>query len=121
MAWQEFEIWKFYEKELRFFKKITNELFVKTVLQEMKMDILKEQKLHISEEDIDQLLELIKLSLKAIVVEDVYRDFQALLIPPTRKNNELFYAERDCRFENSLMVFLLKVKSDQEIDFSISR
>ena len=119
MAWQEVEIWKFYEKELRFFKKITNELFVKTVIQEMK--ILKLQKLRVSEEDIDQLLELIKLSLKAIVIEDVYRDFQALLIPPTRKNNELFYAERDCRFENILMVFLLKVKTDQEIDFSISR
>ena len=121
MEWQQVEIWKFYEREIHFFEKITTEIMNKTILQEMKMENIKQQKLRVSKEDIDQLLELIKLSLKAIVIEDVYRDFQTLLIPPTRKNNEVFYAERDHRFENILLVFLLKVKSDQEIDFSISR
>ena len=121
MAWQEVKIWKFYEREIHFFEKITTELFVKTILQEMKIENIKQQKLRVSEEDIDQLLELIKLSLKAVAIVNVYRDFQALLIPPTRKNNELFYAECDHRFENLLMVFLLKVKSEQEIDFTISR
>ena len=121
MAWQEVKIWKFYKREICFFEKITTKLFVETILHEMKMEKIKQQKLRVSEEDIDQLLELIKLTLKAIAIEDVYRDFQALLIPPSRKNNELFYAEREYRFENLLMVFLLKVKSEQEIDFTISR
>ena len=121
MAWQEVNIWKFYQREIRFFEKITNELFVKTVLHEMKMENMKQQKLRVSEEDIDQLSELINVNLKAIAIVDVYRDFQAQLIPPSRKNNELFYVERDHRFENLLAIFLLKVKSEQSIDFTIRR
>ena len=121
MAWQEVNIWKFYEREIRFFEKINTELFVKTVLHEIKLENIKQQKLCVSEQDIDQLSELINLNLKAIAIVSVYRDFQAQLIPPSRKNNELFYAERDHRFENLLMVFLVKVKTDQKIDFTISR
>ena len=71
MAWQEVEIWKFYKSELCLFEKITTELFIKTVLQEMKLDKIKQQNLDVTEEDIDQLLKLIKLTLKAIAIEDV--------------------------------------------------
>ena len=120
MAWQEVEIWKFYESEIRFFKKISDDIFIKTILHETKIENIKQQKLRVSEEDIDQLLELIKISLKAIAIVSVYRDFQAELIPPSNENKELFYTKRDQRFENLLMIFLLKVKNDQEIDFTIS-
>ena len=120
MAWQEVEIWKFYESEIRFFEKISKDIFVETVLHEMKIENIKQQKLRVSEKDIDQLVELIRVGLKAIAIVSVYQDFQAKLIPPSNENKELFYAKRDQRFENLLLIYLLKVKNDQEIDFTIS-
>ena len=114
-------IWKFYQKEIIFFETETTKLLLKTMLHESKIEKMKQQKLRISDEDIDQLHELIKLTLKAIAIVDTYQYFQMLGIPPSEENNELFYAMREQQFENLLMVFLLKVKTAEEIDFSISR
>ena len=104
-----------------FLKKKTTELLLKTILHETKVEKIKQQKLRVSEEDIDELHELITLTLKAIAIVDTYEDFLRLLIPPSEENNEMFFAQREQRFENLLMVFLLKVKTAEEIDFSISR
>ena len=114
-------IWKFYEKEINFFETKTTELLLKTILHETKIEKMKQQKLRISNEDIDQLLELIKLTLKAIAIEETYRYFQMLGIPPSEENNELFYARREQHFENLLIIFFLKVKIAEEIDFSITQ
>ena len=112
---------EFYVREINFFEKKTTELLLKTILHETKVETIKQQKLRVSEEDIDELYELIRLTLRAIAIVETYNDFLRLLIPPSKENNEMFYAQREQRFENLLMVFLLKVKTDQEIDFSISR
>ena len=117
----EMRIWKFYEKEIIFFETKTTELLLKTILHETKIEKMKQQKLRISEEDIDQLLELIKLTLKMIAVVETYKYFQMLRIPPSEENNEMFYARREQHFENLLIIFYLKVKTAEEIDFSINR
>ena len=114
-------IWEFYENEIIFFVKKTTELLLKTVLHETKIEKIKQQKLRVSEEDIDELLELIKLTLKAIAIVETYKYFQKLEIPPSEENNQLFYARREQHFENLLIVFFLKVKTAEEIDFSINR
>ena len=114
-------IWQYYEREIIFFEKKTTELLLKTVLHETKIEKIKQQKLRISEEDIDELLELIKLTLKAIAIVETYKYFQKLEIPPSKENNQLFYARREQHFENLLAIFLLKVKTAQEIDFTINR
>ena len=111
----------FYVREIYFFEKKTTELLLKTILHETKIEKIKQQKLRVSEEDIDELHELITLTLKAIAIVDTYEDFLRLLIPPSKENNEMFFGQREQRFENLLMVFLMKVKTAEEIDFSISR
>ena len=111
----------FYVREIYLFEKKTTKLLLKTILHETKLEKIKQQKLRVSEEDIDELHELITLTLKAIAIVDTYENFLRLLIPPSKENNEMFFAQREQRFENLLMVFLLKVKTAEEIDFSISR
>ena len=111
----------FYEREITFFETETTKLLLKTILHETKIEKIKQQKLRVSEGDIDELLELIKLTLKAIAIVETYRSFQLLKIPPSEENNQLFYARREQHFENLLIVFFLKVKTAEEIDFSINR
>ena len=43
-----------------------------------------------------------------------------LQITPSEENNKMFVEMREKHFENLLAVFLLKVKNDQSIDFTIS-
>ena len=59
--------------------------------------------------------------LKAIANTKTYRYFQMLQILLTDRNMHLFYAKRDEHFENLLIVFLLKIKNEQRIDFTINR
>ena len=126
MAQQEVDLMKqkqiieFYMREIYFYEKKTTELLLKMILHESKIEKIMQQKLRVSEEDMDQLLELIKLSLKAIAIVDTYEHFLMLQIPPSKENNELFFARRDQHFENLLAIFLLKVKTEQSIDFTIS-
>ena len=111
----------FYVREIYFFERKTTKLLLKTILHETKIEKIKQQKLRVSKEDLDELHKLITATLKAIAIVDTYHEFLILLIPPSYENNEMFFALRDQRFENLLMVFLLKVKTAEEIDFSISR
>ena len=121
MAQQNYLIWKFYEDEIIHFEKKTDELFLKTVLHETEIEKTIQQKLRVSEEDIDKLAELLALSLKSVAIVETYKYFQSQMIPPSEENNELFYDLRDQHFERLLIIFFLKVKAAEEIDFSISR
>ena len=116
----------FYVNEINFFEKETTELLLKTIIHETKIEKMKKQNLRVSEEDIDELVELIAKCLKSIAIVDTYEYFFLLEIPPTQENNELFYAMRERQFEKLLIVFLLKVKTAQEkekteIDFIINQ
>ena len=121
MAQQNYWIWKFYEDEITQFEKKTDELFLETVLHETEIEKTIQQKLRVSEEDIDKLAELLALSLKSVAVVETYKYFQSQMIPPSQENNELFYTLRDRNFRKLLIIFYLKVKTAKEIDFSISR
>ena len=111
---------EFYVREIYFFEKKTTELLLKTILHETKIEKIKQQKLRVSEEDIDKLHELITRGLKAIAIVNTYEKFLILQIPPSKENNKMFYAQCEQHFENLLAIFLLKVKTEQSIDFTIS-
>ena len=111
---------EFYVREIIFFEKKTTELLLQTIAHENKIEMIKRQKLRVSKEDMDQLLNLIKLTLKAVAIVNTYEYFLMLLITPSEENNKMFVRMRDKQFENLLAVFLLRVKNDQSIDFTIS-
>ena len=111
---------KFYIREINFYERKTTKILVKTILHETKIEKIKQQKLRVSEEDIDKLHELITRGLKAIAIVNTYEKFLILQIPPSKENNKMFYAQCEQHFENLLAIFLLKVKTEQSIDFTIS-
>ena len=114
-------IWQHYQNEINFFERKADEILVETIIHETKMDKRKQQQLQLTKEDIDQLHKLITLFLKTIAIIETYRYFQILKIVLSDQNIESFYAKRKQHFENLLMVFLLKVKTEQGIDFTINR
>ena len=114
-------IWQHYQNEINFFDRKADEILVDTIIHETKMDKRKQQQLQPTKEDIDQLLKLIVKMLKAIAVVETYRYFQMSKILLTNQNTNLFYDKRNQHFENLLMVFILKIKKDQEIDFAINQ
>ena len=114
-------IWQHYQNEINFFERKADKILVETIIHETKMDKRKQQQLQPTKEDIDQLLKLIVKMLKAIAVVETYRYFQMSKILLTNQNTNLFYDKRNGHFENLLMVFILKIKNDQEIHFSINQ
>ena len=114
-------IWQYYQSEINFFERKADELLAKTKIQETKMEKKRRQQLHTTEEDINQLLKMITLTLKAIAIVKTYRYFQILQIPPSDQNNQLFYTQREHEFINLLMVFLSKAKNENKIDFTINQ
>ena len=114
-------IWQLYQNEINFFERKADELLVETIIHETKMDKRKQQQLQPTEEDIDHLLKMIVSTLKAIAIIETYRYFQMLQILLTDRNMCLFYAKRNEHFENLLIVFLLKIKNEEGIDFTINR
>ena len=114
-------IWQYYQIEINFFERKTDELLVETKIHETKMEKRRQQQLHPTQKNINQLHEMITSTLKAIAIVKTYRYFQILQIPPSDQNNQLFYAQRDQHFTNLLTNFLSRVKNKNGIDFTISR
>ena len=110
-------IWQHYQNEINFFERKADEILVETIIHETKMDKRKQQQLQLTKKDIDQLLNLIVKMLKTIAVVETYRYFQMSKILLTNQNMSFFYDKRNQHFENLLMIFVLKIKKDQEIDF----
>ena len=114
-------LWQYYQSEINFFERKTDELLAETKIQETKMEKRRrQQQLHPTKKDIDELAEMITLTLKAIAIVKTYRYFQILQIPPSNQNNQLFYVRREQLFRNLLTDFLSKVKNENKIDFTIS-
>ena len=116
-------IWEVYQSEINFFERKVNELFVETVIWETEIVRKKNhQELHVTKNDINHLVKLITMTLKAIAIVETFRYFQMEQIVLIDQNMHLFYEKRDYHFENLLTVFLLKIKTEEEeIDFTISR
>ena len=114
-------IWELYQNEINYFERKTDKLLVEIIIHETQMEKRKQQKLQPNEEDISQLHKMIISMLKSIAIIETYRYFQMLKILLTDQNMRLFYFKRDQHFENLLMVFLLKIKNEEGIDFTINR
>ena len=107
-------LWEFYQNEIMFFERKTDELFVETMLQEIEIEKRKKKKLKPFKEDIMTLKNLIASSLKAVAIVETYRYFQVLQILPTDQNIQLFYAKREQTFDELLIIFLSKIKKEKE-------
>ena len=107
---EEMSLFQYYENEIMFFEKKTDELLLETILQEIKMEKRKKQRLRSTKEDIEQLKKMIASTLKAIAIVETYKYFQILEIVPTDENIQLFYAKREQHFKEILIIFLSKLK-----------
>ena len=65
-------LWKFYQNEIMFFERKTDELFVETILQEIEIEKRKKKRLKPTKEDIMTLKNLITSSLKAVAIVETY-------------------------------------------------
>lgn len=112
-------IWQLYENEIKFFEKMADKLLVEIIVQELKMDKRKHQKLEPTKEDIDYLVKKIESMLNAIAIIETFRYYQMSRIMLTNQNMQSFFAKRDEHFENLLMVLILKIRNEQQIDFNV--
>ena len=110
----EMSLFEYYEKEIMFFEKKTDELLVEIILQEIQIEKKRKKRLRSTKEDIEQLKNLIASGLKAIAIVETYRLFQALEIVPTDENIQMFYAKREQCFQELLIIFLSKIKKKQQ-------
>ena len=107
----EMSLWKFYQNEIMFFERKTDELFTETMLQEIEINKRRKKKLKSAKEDIKRLKNLIASSLKAVAIVETYRYFQVLEILPTDQNIQWFYVKREQTFDELLTIFLSKIKN----------
>ena len=109
----EMTLFQYYENEIMFFEKKTDEFLVEIILQEIQMEKRRKKRLRSTKEDIEHLKNLIARALKAIAIVETYRFFQILEIVPTDENIQMFYAKREQCFEELLIIFLSKIKKQQ--------
>ena len=107
-------LWEFYQNEIMFFERKTDELFVETMLQEIEINKRRKKKLKPAKDDIKRLKNLIASLLKAVAIVETYRYFQAIEIVPTDQNRQWFYAKREQTFDELLIIFLSKIKREKE-------
>ena len=107
-------LFQYYENEIMFFEKKTDEFLLEIILLEIQMEKRRKKRLQSTKEDIEQLKNLIAMGLKAIAIVETYRLFQILEIVPTHENIQMFYAKREQCFEELLIIFLSKIKRKQQ-------
>ena len=110
----EMTLFQYYENEIMFFEKKTDEFLLEIILLEIQMAKRRKKRLRSTKEDIEQLKNLIALGLKSIAIVETYRLFQILEIVPTDENIQWFYAKREQCFEELLIIFLSKIKKKQQ-------
>ena len=110
----EMSLFEYYENEIMFFNKKTNELLVETIIQEIKMAKRRKKRLRSAKKDIKRLGNMIKTTLKAIAIVETYRLFQTLEIVPTDQNIQWFYVRREQCFKELLILFLSKIKRKKQ-------
>ena len=111
---EEMSLFQYYEKEIMFFNKKTDELLVETIMLEIKIAKRRKKRLRVCKKDKKQLKNMITTTLKAIAIVETYRLFQTLEIVPTDENIQMFYARREQCFKELLILFLSKIKRKQQ-------
>ena len=110
----EMSLFQYYENEIMFFNKKTDELLVETIMLEIQMAKRRKKRLRSTKKDIEQLKNMITMTLKAIAIVETYRLFQILEIVPTDENIQWFYVKREQCFKELLIIFLSKIKKKQQ-------
>ena len=118
MNWE--HVKQIYKNEMHFFNQKTDRLFFDIVTLETELDKKKQQKLQQNEKDLDRLFRLIVLFLESIALVNTYEYFKMKKILLTNKNLLLFSDIFKKHFENVLQIMMLKIKNEQNIDFSIN-
>ena len=105
----EMSLFEYYENEIMFFNKKTDELLVETIMVEIEIAKKRKKRLHVSKKDKKQLKIMIITTLKAIAIVETYRIFQTLEIVPTDKNIQMFCVRREQCFRELVLLFLDKI------------
>ena len=105
----EMSLFEYYEKEIMFFNKKTDELLLETIMVEIEIAKRRRKRLRVSKKDKKQLKIMIKTTLKAIAIVETYRIFQRLQIVPTDENIQMFYIRREQCFRELVLLFLDKI------------
>ena len=106
---KEITLFEYYKKEIKFFNRKTDELLVKTIMQEIKIAKRRKKRLRSSKKDKKQLKIMIITTLKAIAIVETYRLFQTLEIVPTDENIQMFSVRREQCFRELVLLFLDKI------------
>ena len=109
----EMSLFEYYENEIMFFNKKTDELLVETIMVEIEIAKRRKKRLRVSKKDKKRLNNMIKITLKAIAIVETYRLFQTLEIVPTDENIQMFYERREQCFNELVILFLSKIKKQQ--------
>ena len=115
MNWEQF-----YQNKIKFYNQILDRLFFDIVTLETKIDKKKQQKLQQDKEDLNRLFRLIVLFLKSLALVNTYEHFKMKMIVLTKKNVLLFNATFSKHFEIVLIMLVIKIKNEQNIDFTIN-
>ena len=110
----EMSLFEYYENEIKFFNKKTDELLVKTIMVEIKIAKRRKKQLRVSKKNKKQLKIMITTTLKAIAIVETYRLFQTLEIVPTDENIQMFYERREQCFNELIILFLSKIKRKRQ-------
>ena len=114
MKMVEMSLFQYYENEIMFFNKKTDELLVEIIMVEIKIAKRRKKRLRVSKKDKKRLNNMIKITLKAIAIVETYRLFQTLEIVPTDENIQMFYVRREQCFNELVILFLSKIKRKQQ-------
>ena len=118
MKWK--DVNQFYQNKIDFYNQILDRLFFNIVTLETKLTKKKQQKLQQTEEDRDQLCRLIVLFLKSLAFVNTYEYFKMKKIVLTNASRLLFNDIFNKHFENVLQIFIMKIKNEENIDFTIN-
>ena len=112
---------QFYQNKIEFYNQILDRLFFDIVTLETKIDKKNNKKLQQDKQDLDRLFSLIVLFLKSLALVNTYEHFKMKMIVLTKKKNMLlFNAIFSNQFEIVLIILIIKIKNEQNIDFTIN-
>ena len=113
---------EFYQNKIEFYNQILDKLFFDIVTLETKITKKKQQKLQQDEQDLDldRLFKLIVLFLKSLALVNTYEHFKMKIIVLTKENMLLFNTTFSKQFEIVLIMLIMKIKNEQNIDFTIN-
>ena len=111
---------EYVKNKMEFYNQILDSLFFEIVTLETKISKKKQQKLQQDEEDLDRLFRLIVLFLKSLALLNTYEHFKIKMIVLTKEKMLLFNAIFNKQFEIVLILLIMKIKNEQNIDFTIN-